>query len=183
MKKIILILSTSVAPLLFANQAFCQTQAKHITFTTIDSAFIASNDAKSLPTVPEVAADAINNKAIRGFNKDFKNAESVKWFKIKDGFVSYCRINGNKNKVFYNEKGNWTGNIVYYNDKTMPRELRSMIRSIYYDYAITQVEEVHSADKKIFQVHLEDEKSWKLITVAEGEITLVTEYEKSISAN
>jgi len=178
MKKIILILATSAVPLLFSQVAFSQGQAKHFKFSGTDSVLIASNEAKPPAAHAASEMESINSKAIRFFNKDYKNAEAVKWYKLKDGFVSYCYINGNKNKVFYDEKGRWTGSITYYNDKTLPTDIRTAVRSVYFDYTITQAEEIHTGGRVVFQVHLEDEKNWKLVDVAEGEITLVTNFAK-----
>ena len=177
MKKIILIFATTAAPLLFVSAAFCQEQQSFKSAGSA-SAFIASNDAKPPAGVSTTEADVINTRALRFFNKDFKNAEDIKWYKLKDGFVSYCRINGNKNRVFYDQKGNCAGSITYYNDKTMPKDLREIVKSVYYDYAITVVEEIHAAGKILFKVHIEDEKSWKIVDVTEGEITIVTDFSK-----
>jgi hypothetical protein len=178
MKKIISILATPVISLLFVKTSFCQVQQKHFTIPQSDSALFASNEGKSPVKVNTGEADNINSKAVRFFNRDFKNAEAVKWYKLEDGFVSYCSVSGNKTKVFYDKKGRWAGSITSYNDKTMPRDVRAIVRSIYYDYNITHADEIIVDGKTMFKVNIEDEKGWKIIDIVDNEIVTTTEFKK-----
>ena len=179
MKKIFLTFVTGFIPLLiFVSTAYSQNQKKNFVITDADSFQMAHNDVAPPPPVPFNEAGVVNSRAIKFFNKEFKNAEAVKWHTLKDGFVAYCTVNGIKNKVFYDKKGRWNGNIIFYNDKTMPRDIRAIVKSTYYDYRINLAQEIHVADKIVYRVYLEDETSWKTVNIIEGEMTVIEDFKK-----
>jgi hypothetical protein len=179
MKKIFLNFTTGVIPLLvFVSFAQAQSQKKNFVIPNLDSFQIARNDKTPPSSASANEASIINSKAIKFFNKEFKNAEAVKWYKINDGFVAHCTVNGLSNKVYYDKKGRWAGTLIYYTDKTMPRDIRAIVKSTYYDYAIKMAQEIHVEDRIIFRVTMEDETSFKIINVIDGEMVLVEDLMK-----
>jgi hypothetical protein len=62
----------------------------------------------------------------------------------------------------------------------LPKDVRALVRSTYYDYHITQADEIlqHGNEEPVYLVHLKDEKSWKNIMIKDGEIIEREEYGK-----
>jgi hypothetical protein len=62
----------------------------------------------------------------------------------------------------------------------MPRDVRAMVKSQYYDYTITLVEEIIEPFKPlVYVVHLEDVETLKNIRVSEREMEVMDEYKKN----
>jgi hypothetical protein len=69
--------------------------------------------------------------------------------------------------------------ISYYDEKKLPDEIRSIVKSTYYDYSITCVEEIHIDSKIIYIVHMQDDKTWKNVRICDGEMEIVEDFDKS----
>src|SRR5260221_3142518 len=93
--------------------------------------------------------NAINTKAVRDFDKNYKAVTDEKWYKVSNGYLARFASNGNENMAAYDLKGHWRFTISYYDEKKLPDEVRATVKSIYYDYSITRVEEIHVDDKII----------------------------------
>jgi hypothetical protein len=62
----------------------------------------------------------------------------------------------------------------------MPRDVRGMVKSEYYDYTITVVEEIEERMKPlVYVVHLEDSTTLKNIRVCERDMEVIEEYKKT----
>ncbi len=184
MKKILLPVSIVLLCMLFAqNRVYSQTMRNSIKLNSFKELQNDETNAASalLPTDKSMNAEAsgVSLKAIKYFNKEFKDATSVHWYKISDGFIATCLVNGKKSRMYYDRKSHWTGTIFYYFEKDLPRDIRALVKSTYYDYTITIVEEVHIADKVIYRIHLEDENSWKTISIDNEEMNVVEDLRKT----
>lgn len=71
---------------------------------------------------------------------------------------------------FYNKKGNRLFTIAYYDEKGLPAAVRSLVKSVYYDYTIVTVEEVRLPERKVYLVDLQDDTSIKTVRVADDEM-------------
>ncbi|MEO5590966.1 MAG: hypothetical protein ABIR15_07040 [Chitinophagaceae bacterium] len=122
----------------------------------------------------------VNAKAVKNFTKSFKLAENVKWFKIIGGTVAYFTEHGIKNRAGYDNKGNWLYNIRSYPEADLPKDIRARVKSVYYDYAITYVQEITKDQQLIYLVHIKYNKSWKTIRVCEEEdMAPIEEFEEN----
>lgn len=142
---------------------------KHITFL-YDSKFL--ENALSLFEPP----DLVNAKALRDFKRNYPKVESVKWFGIQNGYQAKFSLDGINHLVTYNRKGNWQYTILYYEEKNLPLEVRSIVKRVYYDYRITGIEEIHESEQAIYVVHIEDKSTWKKIMVHDGEMQILEEF-------
>jgi len=114
---------------------------------------------------------AISKKAIKKFSGDFRNAEKVQWFSLKDGFIAYCNVNGIPTRVYYNKGGQHCYTTHTYDEKKLPVEVRSMVKRTYFDFSIYNVLQVDADDKIVYLVYIRDEKSFKTIRVtSDGEM-------------
>jgi hypothetical protein len=120
-------------------------------------------------------ATSVNFRALRDFSRKFKLASDTRWHKVSDGFVADYLLAGIKCKSAYNNKGSWVYTIRYYGEKQLPTEVRNLVRSTYFDFTITQVEEVSVPENLIYLVHIQDGNAWKIVHIADGEMNIYKE--------
>ena len=123
----------------------------------------------------------IHVKAMRDFLKRDKPAANAEWMIVETGFVvKYTDKNNSHCRSVYNNSGQFAYTIKQYNESNMPRDVRGMVKSQYYDYTITLVEEIITPAKPlVYVVHLEDACTWKNIRVSEREMEVMDEYNKN----
>jgi hypothetical protein len=124
-------------------------------------------------------AKNINAKAIKDFQGRFNGASNAMWFSDASGFVSYFVQNGYGNRAFYDKKGRWQYSLIFYGEDKLPRDVRSAVKSTYFDLNITLVEEVQTTEAMVYIVHLEDKSNIKILKVnKEGEMEIMQELTK-----
>jgi hypothetical protein len=149
---------------------------------------IASNDIKIDKSVFPGAADATNvstnaisAKALKDFKKSYKNASGEKWAKSANGVTAQFTSNGIDNIVYYDKKGNWDASLKNYSEDKFDRNVRAIVKSKYFDYKITQVQEVETAatlGTPTYMVHIEGDNDFKIIRVSDGEMDVYEEFGK-----
>lgn len=123
--------------------------------------------------------NSLNTRALRDFLKKYENARDAVWYGVKNGFVVRFWIDSMLGRAAYTTRGQWIYTIKQYKEKEMPRDVRAIIKSNYYDYAITLVEEIEQPNAAVrYLVHMQDEVSWKNVMVADGQMELVEEKKK-----
>lgn len=153
--------------------AFTDTKA----FTKSLGSLVVLDDSVVATNLAEL--NTINTKAIKDFNSRFGTAVNERWYTSADGFFSYFTTDGNTNRVYYDKKGHWQGTLKFYSENKLPRDIRAAVKSTYYDYTITIVEEVQARDNMVYIIHLEDAKSIKNLKVSkDGEIEVMEEFTK-----
>jgi len=121
----------------------------------------------------------INARALKQFSKAFKSAANASWYETKEGgFVAKFRQDGIETRANYDHKGNWTGTIRTYTEENLPKEVRHMVKSNYYDYNIFLVQEVTVGNITAYLVKIEDATTLKTIRVIDGEMDVYESYKK-----
>jgi hypothetical protein len=167
------VIITAIA--LFSN-VNAQLAKRSMQFNLKESAF---NEANAYPAAIDNSNTAtINTRALKDFNKNFKNAGKADWSKIKDGFVAEFKINGVNTKVYYNQKGRWSSTLRTYDQYKLPKDIRKLVRSTYYDYDIYVAYEITIEDQTIYLVKIEDHETVKTIRVTDGEMDVYEDYKK-----
>jgi len=123
----------------------------------------------------------IHVKAMRDFLKRDKPAANAEWMIVETGFVvKYTDKNNSRCRSVYNNRGQFAYTIKQYYESNMPRDVRGMVKSQYYDYSITLVEEIIEPLKPlVYVVHLEDANTLKNIRVCEREMEVMEAYNKN----
>ena len=80
-----------------------------------------------------VLANEVNSKAVRDFSSEYKNASDVRWIQSDNGFAVYFANSGIKTRILYDRKGHRLGLIRDYGEDQLPRDVRSLVKSVYYD--------------------------------------------------
>lgn len=121
-------------------------------------------------------ATKINSKAVKDFQGRFNQASNAMWFADRDGFVSYFVLDGFGNRAFYDKKGRWQYSLIFYGEDKLPKDIRGIVKSTYYDLDITLVEEVQTTTNKAYVVHLEDKANIKIVKLnPDGEMETMQE--------
>ncbi len=179
MKKLILAFAATTAYTLM----FLNTNAQKITpdlaFNSKDAMdLVAIVDAPVVENNDNSILKDINPKAIKDFKKTYA-ARNKTWYKAENGFIASFCLGEIKNIVAYNIKGKWQYTIRTYNEDKLSRNIRATVKHTYYDYSITLVEEIHTSDKIVYMVHMQDATSWKIVQVsADGEMELLENLNK-----
>lgn len=135
-----------------------------------DLAYNNKSKTREIPVTQGATTINISTKAVKDFTKNYKNTENAGWFVIKDGYLAEFKKDGIKTTVYYNRKGTWTGNIRSYMEDKMPRNIRHLVKSSYYDYKINYVQEITVDRKIVYLVKIEDDKFFKTIRIQDGEM-------------
>jgi hypothetical protein len=111
----------------------------------------------------------INARVLRSFQDSYGEVPDAKWFKADEGFGVIFKHNGINKTIYYNLNGSVNTEILYYAEDQLPKEVRHLVKSHFYDYAITYVTEVHKNGATAFYVKVEDAHSIKTVKVVEEE--------------
>jgi peptidoglycan hydrolase-like protein with peptidoglycan-binding domain len=143
------------------------------------SALLASAADDEDITATNYAGD-VSEKAVRTFQKMFKDASNVSWSEENRTVYSRFNSNGVNYRNFFTRGGNWIGGIRTYGEDKLPKDVRAIVKPQYYDYAITLVDEVNLPNQlPVYVVHLEDATSIRNVAVQNGEIRVLDQFYKS----
>jgi hypothetical protein len=123
----------------------------------------------------------IHVKAMRDFLKRNKTATNADWMVVENGFVvKYTDKNNSHCRTVYNSRGEFAYTVRQYFESNMLRDVRALVKSQYYDYTITLVEEIEQPLKPlVYVVHMEDATTLKNVRVSEREMEVIEEYIKA----
>jgi len=125
-----------------------------------------------------VLLNEVSMRAVRDFERTYKSADNIKWFRAAEGFVVYCNQGGASIKVFYSDKGHYKCTVRNYDESGLPANVRHLVRSNYYDLTIFYVTEISTVNDKAYFIKLEGKTSWSEVKVMDGELIHVNEYSK-----
>jgi hypothetical protein len=118
-------------------------------------------------------------RAMRDFLERYTDSGDIHWYAVKNAFVAICKQDSVTNRIVYNHTGRWVYTLKWYKENKLPKQVRALVRSTWYDYAITQVEELQqSGEPVVYVVHLEDADTWKNVSVCELQLKEIATYNK-----
>ena len=123
----------------------------------------------------------VHVRAMRDFLKRDEAAANADWNVVDDGYVvKYSGKNNSRCRTVYNCRGEFLYTIRQYYENAMPRDVRGTVKSQYYDYTITVIEEIEERMKPlVYVVHLEDSTTFKNVRVCDREMEVLEEYVKT----
>jgi len=125
---------------------------------------------------------AISPRAVKDFMNTHKNVTGESWMKTKDGFSVRFNSDDVRTTIYYDKKGNWSGSIKIYGEEKMPRDIRHLVKSTYYDYSIVYTQEIETTDSDgvpTYVVCVDDKTKIKMIRISAGEMSEWKEYTKT----
>ena len=173
-----------ISAIMFSNWAYAQSAE--------NSAFINSKNFRSsirhLVTRDGNISEGIyiagekntNVRAYKDFQDRFKKVDNAIWFfDPKVGFESYFIRDGYGNRVIYDKKGRWLYSLITYGEDKLSRDIRAQIKSTYFDFTITLVEEVQMNEGIEYVVYLTDKSTIRILKVnPAGDIQTLQELTK-----
>ena len=120
-------------------------------------------------------------KAIKNFKRSHPDATNESWSTDNGYYFVSFKQGDIKNKIAYTSHGQVDYSLKMYNENNLPYTLRSAVKSIYYDYTITNAQELDVKNKTIYLVKITDANSWKTIRVSNGDLEEIEDYSSVIS--
>jgi hypothetical protein len=166
------VIVTSIAVVLFSAVATAQPVNRPALTDNLQSLHMSS-----LPI------NKVHVRAMRDFLKRDEAAANADWNVVDDGYVvKYTGKNNSKCRTVYNCRGEFVYTIRQYYENVMPRDVRGIVKSQYYDYTITVIEEIEERMKPlVYVVHLEDSTTIKNVRVCDREMEVLEEFIKATS--
>jgi hypothetical protein len=149
-----------------------------LTSTSNAQALNVSTKETVAAPAPAAAPSKANSRAMNNFKKSFADGPDVNWFTEKEVISATMNRDGKRIHVVYDLKGRWLHTISSYDESKLTKDLRARVKSVYYDYKITLVQEIQEGQLTFYVIHLEDETSYKQIGLYEGEMNVIKEFNK-----
>jgi hypothetical protein len=135
------------------------------------SASLPGQTEATLTTAPGEAAKAeadikdINVRAVKSFNKQYKDARNVKWSNADKTIMAYFENDGVQNRVIYLKNGRWLHTLLSYGPARLPESVRDIVESNFRNYNIGWITEVQGPENVIYFVNIENAKYFRQVAV------------------
>ena len=144
------------------------------------SSSFAQSTFKPLPVVAEAGNAKVIEKIQNAFNSQFANAENARWYEVDKNFLVEFFKDDQEQRALFTKKGYLIYHISYGSEKHLPPKVRTLVKSTYFDYNITRVIKVNEDKRLVWFVNLEDNKSFFLVKVEDGEMEEAKRYQKTL---
>jgi len=179
------IISLTLSAILVATLGSTAQEQNHVRVASYATTLRVPGTASRVDDSNYLKPEFINNinvSAVRDFIRRFSEQTNARWYKMKDASLMVkFEVPDIAYRVAYTSRGSWIYTIQTYYEKKLARDVRAIVKSTYYDYAITQVEEIDHIDGAglVYIVHLKDDVCWKTVRVCNGQMDeLETLYKK-----
>ncbi len=106
----------------------------------------------------------INLRALRDFTARYDSSDKACWYSTPaGGFESYFIKDGYGDRVMYDKNGNWSYSLINYEEDKLSTNIRNIVKSEYFDYAILLVEEVQMNGGTEYIFTLEDSSDVRMV--------------------
>jgi hypothetical protein len=168
MKKLLLAITATTAMIFSAsNSIFAQASANIASANSGKKNIANAETGGENESVSSSTKSKKSAKAFKSFSRQFKNVANADWEMTNTGaFVASFRDEKTNTKVYYNENGSYICTIKRYAESELPQSVRHMVKSNYYDYSITSVDEIQS-EAIVYLVHIVFGNNCKTIRVTD----------------
>jgi len=162
MKKLIIpFLLSGLLLAIGVNSASAQIQLKEVT--------ISSEPTKAI----------VSQKVSESFASLFKGAEAPKWFVADKNYVVDFILNNQVNKAEFTKNGRLVYHMAFGNEKQMPTDIRTIVKSKYFDFSINSTVKITYLEKSAWIVNIEDAEHFLVVRVVDGVMDVVEKIEKA----
>ncbi|MGE5521533.1 MAG: hypothetical protein ACM3VS_16525 [Candidatus Dadabacteria bacterium] len=170
-----LFLPTLFAAALLSFQFTASAQKSFKAPKTFNLDLTKSVSASKMKIETVVSKSELNLRLLKRFTKQFKTIKDESWIKTESGFVVHFNENAIPNTAYLNNHGFCEGLIRYYSEKQLPEDVRTRVKSSYFDYNIIGVTEVNvytTPEKNItaYLVTIDSPTRRKIIRVVDGDM-------------
>jgi hypothetical protein len=180
MKKII---PMHICAAFIVSDVFCQMTKN---FATIEMPTSDTDELKdetgSFLDIEKKHINAVNIKVVRAFIKDFRDAEKVNWSEATDGgYIAQFILDSVQTTIGYSSDGTWNYILKRYAEKKMSTDLRTLVKSTFFDYTIMEVVEIklpNEEDNIIYRVMIKKEDNFKILRICNSDMEIAGDYTK-----
>jgi len=147
----------------------------------IAGVFLTSNALMASEPVP---VTKVSDKVAKSFERSYKSVEDLKWYaEESDGhYIAVFKQEEILVKAKFDDKGKLLTSTRFYNEETLPVEIREKVKKRFPDRTIFGVTEVTDAEKDevVYYLKMQCEKNWYTVKVSDGgSVSTVQKYKKS----
>ena len=141
--------------------------------------FTQEQTFKELPPITVSATSSnVSAKVTKAFGEVFKNATHLRWYEIDKRFVVKFILDDQENRALFTGKGQLIYHISYGTEKHLPADVRSLVKSNYYDQSINRVLKINQDKRNIWVISLEDAKQYVMVRVEDMELEETQRFHK-----
>ena len=152
-----------------------------ITTLVITTAANSQTSKKEFIIDSKEAVISPESKAYKNFRRSHPLVTNETW-RSNNGysFVSFAQGDV-KNKIAYTPDGRVDYSLKMYKESNLPERIRTVVKSIYYDYTISDAQELKVNSQTIFLVKVNNANAWKTIRLSNGDVEEIESYSSVIS--
>jgi hypothetical protein len=122
----------------------------------------------------------VSIRAVRDFLDRFEMIKTALWFSIPEGGMeAYFVQDGFGDRVIYDKNGRWKYSLITYGENKFARDLRAIVKSVYFDFNILLVQELNCVTGTEYIVFLEDRSIIRIVKLnREKEMEFIQDIEK-----
>ncbi|MDB4925930.1 hypothetical protein [Mucilaginibacter sp.] len=125
----------------------------------------------------------VSKKVSESFASLFKGAEAPIWFQADKNYLVDFILNNQVNKALFTKNGKLVYHMAFGNEKQMPADIRTIVKSKYFDFAITSTLKIDFREKSAWIVNVEDAEQFFVLRVVDGVMDVLDKIKKQESAN
>ena len=144
-----------------------------------------TKNASAQVELKEVTVSSAPNKAVvsqkvsESFASLFKGAVAPKWFDTDKNYIVDFIMDNQRNKAAFTKKGRLVYHMIFGNEKQMPADIRTIVKSKYFDYAISSTLKVNIDDKSAWIINIEDANQFFVLRVVDGVMDVLDTIKKT----
>ena len=143
------------------------------TVASVYSSFSQEGTIKELPAITITASSSsavVSAKINKAFNQFFAGATNLRWYEINKKFLVKFIMNDQENRALFTKTGQLVYHITYGAEGFLPKDVRHLVKTKYYDQKITRVLNVKQDERNIWVISLEDAKDFIMARVEDMEL-------------
>ncbi|AFD05241.1 hypothetical protein [Solitalea canadensis] len=151
-------------------------------FAGILFSLIYVNSMSAQIKLPEVlvlgssSKKTITEKVAKSFDGLFKGASDVKWVEADKCFVAKFIMDDLRNQAVFTPNGTLVYHLTYGFEKNLPKNVRTQVKSQYFDYNITSAIHISQDNRRIWLVSLADSQRLISVEVENGTMKEIANY-------
>ena len=126
-------------------------------------------DINSTAGASKLTAAEVSPKALKSFNKSFKNTTPT-WYAVNKNYLATFNMNGRNTRALLAKNGYVIYSISYGQESSLPKDVRRTLKSNYIDHRIGSVSEVKAGEHQAWVVNLQDDNELVVARVLEGSL-------------
>lgn len=172
----LMLFSTFIVLSSFAQKAdFTNESAFKFSSSEIDRGLpLFSNNNVTAITLAEV-----NEKVLKNFNKQFRDADNVKWEQEDDNYMAKFIRNEITTNSLFDTKGRLIYTINFFSEKKLPANSKKMLSNKYDQYHITSAAQVLIDNRNIWIVKLAGKTNFIALRVEDGEMSEIENFKRT----